>query len=202
MLQELISEDKRRIYELEQQLLEIERGKSTTQLSDVNLVLGEMAGRLDDLEAMANKEAKGRRDDMRRHISHLRTSHARVGKNLESLNRRLNLRHPEALFSSSSRGDPDRDLEGQMSENISLVRSQGMVESYLEIGRDTLSELLGQKERLKSAQRKVFDIANYLGLSNSIMKTVEGRDAADKWITYIGMFLILLLLFVIWWWRS
>jgi len=87
MLQELIAEDRRRIYELEQQLLDIERGASGShvQVSDVYLGLGEMGDRLEDLNTMANKEPKGRRDDMRRRILHLRTSHSHVRTNLDNL---------------------------------------------------------------------------------------------------------------------
>lgn len=47
-------------------------------------------------------------------------------------------------------------------------------------------------------QRKVFDILNYLGLSNRIMKMAEQRDTIDKWIVFIGMFLICALIFGLW----
>jgi len=90
MLQELIAEDRRRIYELEQQLLSIERGTSHMQVSDVYLGLSEMADRLEELNSMANRESKGRRDDMRRRILHLQTSHGHVRSNLDNLVRRLN----------------------------------------------------------------------------------------------------------------
>ncbi len=74
-----------------------------------------------------------------------------------------------------------------------------MINQYIAIGQNTLQDLLAQKERLKSVQRKVLDILNYLGLSNSIMKAVEKRDVTDKWIVIIGMVIVLALLFWIWW---
>lgn len=60
-----------------------------------------------------------------------------------------------------------------------------------------MSGLLSQKERLKGIQRKAFDILNSLGIANSLMKAVEGRDTVDKWIVYGGMLFILLLIVLV-----
>lgn len=51
----------------------------------------------------------------------------------------------------------------------------------------------------QAAQRKVFDIVNYLGLSTTIMNVVERREVVDKYIVYGGMVGITTLLFLIWW---
>jgi Golgi SNAP receptor complex protein 2 len=97
------------------------------------------------------------------------------------------------------------DLEGglttqqELDENSSLNRSSSMVNSYLDVGQHTLTELLNQKERLKNAHRKVIDILNYLGLSNSLMRAIESRDVTDRLIVYGGMVFILLLLLGLWW---
>jgi len=77
-----------------------------------------------------------------------------------------------------------------------------MINNYLAIGQETLSNLVSQKERLKGVQKTTLDMLNYLGISNSLMRSVERRDSVDKWIVYIGMFLILLLLFYLLYWRK
>ena len=95
------------------------------------------------------------------------------------------------------------DMELELAENGSLTRSSRMINDYLTIGRDTLDDLISQRERLKGIQRKAFDMMNYLGLSNSIMKNVESRDFVDKWIVYIGMiFLLAVLIFIYFYWRK
>ena len=83
MLSELLAEDKRRVFELEQQLAEFEKGSKTVQASDISLGLEEMGKRLTDLEKQANNESKGRRDDMRRRVAHLRSTHTHVRQCLE-----------------------------------------------------------------------------------------------------------------------
>ena len=73
-----------------------------------------------------------------------------------------------------------------------------MLNEYIATGQETLSELLGQRDRLKGVQRKVLDIMNYLGLSSSIMRAVEKREIFDKYIVYAGMIIILIIIFIIW----
>jgi Golgi SNAP receptor complex protein 2 len=77
-----------------------------------------------------------------------------------------------------------------------------MINNYLAIGQETLSSLMSQRDRLKGVQKKTLDMLNYLGISNSLMRSVERRDNVDKWIVYIGMILILLLVFYLLFWRK
>jgi hypothetical protein len=217
MLQELIAEDRRRIYELEQALSEAEASESSSKVSDVYIALAEMADRLEELGNMAKKESKGRRDDMRRRINHLKNSHMHVQQNLDTLVKRIQSKQASfdrvQLFgkagedgnnieSGSGGGWRDRGLvDLEMNEGASLTSSQNMVSGYINLGRDTLAELTAQRGRLKGIHRRVLDIMNYLGISHGIMKTVEGRDMVDKWITYGGMVFITVLLVTIWYYR-
>ena len=101
-------------------------------------------------------------------------------------------------------GDGDRSSAGvnidlEMAERDSLHRSSQMVGEYLAHGQETLNELLDQKARLKGIQRKVFDIMNYLGVSQSIIKAVEKRDLTDKWIVLSGMVIVTTFTIGLWW---
>lgn len=79
-----------------------------------------------------------------------------------------------------------------------MIRSGQKLNEYIAVGQESLNELLSQRDRLKGVQRKVFDILNYLGISNRIIKMAEQREYIDKWIVYIGMLLITILIFVLW----
>ena len=94
------------------------------------------------------------------------------------------------------------EIESNVAESASLSRSSNMVNNYIAIGQETLSNLISQKERLKGVQKTTLDMLNYLGISNSLMRSVERRDFVDKWIVYIGMILILLLVLYLVWWRK
>ncbi len=87
--------------------------------------------------------------------------------------------------------------DAEVAENTSLNNSSRIMNDYLATGKETLDNLLSQRERLKSVKRKLFDILNYLGLSNTIIRVVEKRDYVDKFIVYGGMIVITLLLILV-----
>jgi Golgi SNAP receptor complex protein 2 len=201
MLSELLPEEKRKLHELEQQLIELERGNSTIQASDISIGLNEMAVRLEELDKLVLKETKTRRDDCRRRVQHLRTTYTHIKDSLQNLMRRKDRSRYDAnrrdLFAESNRNIEAGDIEAELAENGSLQRSGRMLNEYIAVGQETMSNLLSQKERLKGIQRKAFDILNSLGIANSLMKAVEGRDGVDKWIVYGGMVFILILIVLV-----
>ena len=187
---ELLPEEKRRLHELELQFNEVERGSLTVHASDVSLGIDEMSNRLDELEKMIQNEPIKRREDCKRRLLHLRNSHSHIKVSLENWVRRSHAFNFEAQQNSLF---GNADLEGgtisqaDAAENSSLSSSSRMINQYIAVGQETLGNLVGQKERLKSIHRKVHDVLNFLGLSNTIMRTVERRDVVDKWIVYAGM---------------
>lgn len=210
MLSELLPEDKRRLHELELQVAEIERGNPHIQIPDIYLGLTEMETRLAHLDKLAQKESKSHREDFMRRVQHLKSSHAHIKTSLDNLSRRVGYRSFQddrnRLFAGAATIDVEdgSTTETLVKENSSLDSSRSMIQSYIAVGRDTLEEMVSQRNRLKNVQRKVLDIVNYLGLSNSMMKGVEQRDVVDRYIVIGGMLIILCLLFFIYFflWRK
>jgi Golgi SNAP receptor complex protein 2 len=204
MISELFPEEKRRLNDLELQLAQLESNSDALlKPSDVYAGLTEMEFRLGELDKLADKEnSKARREDYRRRIQHLRNIYNHIKESLDQIVRR---KYPMSFDAKRQQLFSGADLEGglttqqELDENSSLNRSSSMVNSYLDVGQHTLTELLNQKERLKNAHRKVIDILNYLGLSNSLMRAIESRDVTDRLIVYGGMVFILLLLLGLWW---
>lgn len=209
MLSELLPEAKRKLHEIEQKVLELEEAQSSSKIcrySDLDVLaeFEQISLGLNDLEKLLAKESKAKREDYRRRITHLRSTEQHMHHSLETLLRRngkdaYSLQRMALFGSSSSSTNSKDDLELELAENGSLARSTKMVGEYLSIGRDTLNDLVSQRERLKGLQRKALDIFNYLGLSNTLMKGVEQRDLVDKWIVYIGIFVTLLIIVLIYW---
>jgi golgi SNAP receptor complex member 2 len=191
-LSELLPEEKRRLHELELQFNEVEKGSSYSHINDVSLGLSEMCMRFDQLDKLVLSEPKDRREDCKRRITHLRNSHQHIKVSLDSWIRRNSSYNFDAQKKDLFGG---ADLEGGTMRDA--VNSTRMMNDYIASGKETLGNLLSQRERLKSVQRKVFDILNYLGLSNTIIKNVERRDFVDKWLVFVGMLFILLLIGVI-----
>ncbi len=40
---------------------------------------------------------------------------------------------------------------------------------------------------MQAAQRKVLDVINSVGLSDSLLRVIDRRQRLDRWITYSGM---------------
>lgn len=62
-----------------------------------------------------------------------------------------------------------------------------------------MGSLKTQRSTLKSAHRKVLDVASSLGLSSNLMRLIERRTTADKILVYGGMVLVTLLVALIYW---
>ena len=206
MINELFPEEKRRLEVIEYQLNEFERGSPSIQSSDISLGLQEMASRLDELDRVAQREHdRMRKEDFRRRVQHLRTAHAHIRSSFESLLRRREQDHHhlqrQSLFAGARGQEISDRFDVEMAESDSLARSSRMVGDYIQTGQETLMELMSQRERLKGVQRHVFDMLNYLGVSNAMLKSVERREVWDRIIVYAGMVLITLLIIAVWWFR-
>jgi len=170
MLNDIIPEEKRKLYEIEQQILMLENNNATIKASDIYLSLNETNKKLDELDKLVSQASKYRKDDYRRRVSHLRSTYTHVKTSLDNIIRRQNRNNfslqKQELFHTSSTalnggidGDDDlegRDIELDMKEGESLDRSNRMVNEYISIGHNTLSTLYSQKERLKGDYYRYF----------------------------------------------
>jgi len=185
-------------------------GNNTVDAYDVSMGMDEMAKRLAELDRLVTNEPKARREDFRRRVDHLRNSYSHIKQQLDSYARKagINLAHRGQradLFAGAAGQDMlDKSREFaelqqlEAAEGGTLNRSNRMIGEYLQTGIETLAELQDQRSRLKGVQKKVLDIMTYLGISNSIMKTVTDRDYWDAKIAYGGMALVMLLVLYLW----
>ncbi|MCJ1339788.1 protein transport protein bos1 [Bachmanniomyces sp. S44760] len=61
------------------------------------------------------------------------------------------------------------------------------LDEYMERGRAVLGDLGQQKEMLKGTQKKLYSVANTLGISGDTIRMVERRAKQDKWIFWAGV---------------
>lgn len=91
-------------------------------------------------------------------------------------------------------------VDALLAERTSAAHSSAMVDEFTSLADQVLGALKDQRGTLKSAHRKVLDVATSLGMSNSLMRMIERRTLGDRILVYGGMFLILCLLAVVWYW--
>eukprot|EP00898_Chlorokybus_atmophyticus_P005966 jgi/Chlat1/6370/Chrsp44S05753 len=93
----------------------------------------------------------------------------------------------------------------------SVANSSRMIEEAFATARGVLSSYADQRDRLKarsylivacaqSAQRKVFDVLNTVGLSSAMLRVIERRQSMDKLLVYGGMLVTLAVVLLIWLW--
>lgn len=208
MLASLFPEEKRRLYELEQQLFELDSGHANVQVSDIQIGVQEISLRIESLEQLASKESKSQKDEYRKRIQHLRNSLSHINSSLDNYikrkakkNRNFGSQKEELFKGSIDIESSSEPSENTMAESSSLNRSNKMINDYISSGRETLEELLAQRDRLKGVRTKVIDIMNYLGLSSSMMTNVKDREKIDRIIVWGGIALVLLIILFIWYIR-
>ncbi|KAI3648090.1 hypothetical protein MP228_005944 [Amoeboaphelidium protococcarum] len=88
---------------------------------------------------------------------------------------------------------------GELNQRIqdSVNRSMVMVDQYIEMGNASLDRIRQQGFTLKNAQRKVYDVANQLGVSNETIRWMERRTTEDKWIFWGGVLITSIIVFIV-----
>lgn len=195
MLSELIPIEKSNIHKLQVKVNELERHGGQNSIADLDIEFKAINSKLEMLDSRVNNESKAQREGYRRKMESLKQLYNHALKQFENYKKRNYYNFYQAqrndLFSGSY-NNADFDVEN--AESQSLENSTKMVNEYLHTGRETLNELMNQKERLKAVQAKAYDILNLLGLSGSLIKAIEKRENQDKLLVFAGMFFILLLI--------
>ncbi|XP_021763182.1 membrin-11-like [Chenopodium quinoa] len=83
----------------------------------------------------------------------------------------------------------------------SAHNSSRMLEDAYSTGVAILSKFAEQRESMKSAHRKLLDVLNTVGLSNSVLRLIERRNRVDTWIKFAGMILTFVVLIMLWRWK-
>lgn len=74
-----------------------------------------------------------------------------------------------------------------MREKSFFNQTSNQLDEFLDRGRVVLGDLGDQREMLKGTQRKLYSVANTLGISGDTIRMVERRAMQDKWIFYGGV---------------
>ena len=99
-----------------------------------------------------------------------------------------------AGMSMTGAGRGGLDPESQMS----MQRSHAAIDELEEKGMAMLGSLASQRERLKGVHKKVLDVMNTLGVSSSLIRVIEKRQAADVVLMLVGMLVTVVILILTW----
>lgn len=173
--------------------------------------IGELQASSVDLDRLWRNQvlAKGQRDLWKRRVEQVAEEVESLKAGLDRYLLRQHRRQVEAqeraeLF-RRTRGDGAHILQVhdvEMQALQSAKNSSRILNETLATGVAVLGSYAVQRDRLKAAQRKAYDVLNTVGLGNKLTRLIERRQKVDKWIAYGGMLVtIIILIVVIRWFR-
>ncbi|RMZ85245.1 hypothetical protein DV738_g315, partial [Chaetothyriales sp. CBS 135597] len=77
--------------------------------------------------------------------------------------------------------------EQALREQNFFQAANSQLDEFLDRGRAVLGDLGQQREILKGTQKKLYNVANTLGVSGDTIRMVERRARQDKWIFWAGV---------------
>ena len=95
---------------------------------------------------------------------------------------------------------PLLDVDAEAAARRHVHGSKRALEEAFETGAGILGSMAGQRERLKSTHRRLLDVLNRVGLSDSVLRLAERRQRLDQLLVYGGMAATLLLVGLLYWW--
>jgi Golgi SNAP receptor complex protein 2 len=72
-------------------------------------------------------------------------------------------------------------------ENTFFNKTSEQLDEFLDRGRAVLGDLGQQRDMLKGTQKRLYTVANTLGISGDTIRMVERRAKQDKWIFWGGV---------------
>lgn len=77
-------------------------------------------------------------------------------------------------------------------EQSFFATANNQIDEFLDRGRAVLGDLGQQREILKGTQKRLYSVANTLGVSSDTIRMVERRAKQDKWIFWAGVVIFVL----------
>lgn len=95
--------------------------------------------------------------------------------------------------SSLSMGSDDMTRESHaLREQDFFSSTNSALDEYIARGQAVLGDLGAQREMMKNTQKRLYSVANTLGVSGETIRMVERRARQDKWIFWAGVVVFLL----------
>ncbi|KAK4258213.1 hypothetical protein QN277_007685 [Acacia crassicarpa] len=152
--------------------------------------------------------AKSQRDLWKRKVEQIAEEAESLRASLDKYNLRNQKRMMEAREREELMGRANGDsahvlrIFDEEAQAMQSVRNSAReLDNANAVGETILSSIHGQRERLKSAQRKALDIINTVGISTTVLRLIERRHRVDRSIKYAGMILTVIFLFAFILWR-
>ncbi|EFA81189.1 v-SNARE family protein [Heterostelium album PN500] len=199
-IEELYKVANKLLFKIGSDLETIEMGVDTTVITQQKLSadINQLSRFADQLDGMVSNESPAKRDIWRIKVKEMTDECKSLRKSMEMYLHRTYKKQIEdeersKLF-SRRKDNQNSALGNLMKENDLLKDSNLVMDELTESGTNIIYALANQNSKLKSVHKKIYDIANTLGLSRNIMNKIRRRQHQDKIIVYGGMVVVLIFL--------
>ncbi|XP_067142368.1 Golgi SNAP receptor complex member 2 [Centruroides vittatus] len=172
---------------------------------EIQIRIDRITSNNEQLELLTNKEPPSRKQNAKLRVDQLKYDCQHYQAALRNFQlKRLNVeqqqRDREELL--SRRFTPNDQatsimIDHALQHNNSLNNAHRGVDELIMSGSNVLNNLRDQRGSLKGIHKKILDIANTLGMSNTVMRLIEKRTYQDKFILFGGMFLTCVVMFLV-----
>lgn len=104
------------------------------------------------------------------------------------------------LFRPTALGASPADMTREtyaLREQSFASSTHTQLDEYIERGRVVLGNLGDQRDMLKGTQRRLYGVANTLGISGDTIRMVERRARQDRWIFWSGVVIFFVFCFLV-----
>lgn len=99
--------------------------------------------------------------------------------------------HPQQGPLTTGSADEQREAHAFREQSFFSNTNQAL-DDYIARGQAVLGDLGQQREMLKGTQKRLYSVANTLGVSGDTIRMVERRAREDKWIFFAGVIVFFL----------
>lgn len=173
--------------------------------SEILSMLDAVSENCSRLDTLVNKEPPQRRTSARIQVDQLKYDCHHYRTSLQNvIHRRMlreqEMREREELLSKKFSANEQNTaimIDHALQHNTSLQNAHRGMDELLGSGSSILTGLREQRVTLKGAHKKILDIANTLGLSNTVMRLIEKRTYQDKYVLFGGMFITCVIMILV-----
>ena len=191
---------------VQQQLDLLESGRDTSieLQAGISQSLNTLSREVQTIEELLPQASADKRSIWRRRVQQLKDDSLRERGALDKYATRVfhqqkEMQEREALLQRrNGAGDSHSiSIDALAKETRDLNGAHAQLDQLTGNASAVLGALNEQRSSLKGIQRKVLDMASTLGVSNSVIRTIESRQFWDKMLVYGGMLLTLALLWFV-----
>ncbi|ELT94374.1 hypothetical protein CAPTEDRAFT_152195 [Capitella teleta] len=210
-MEALYLQNNKLLQEVQNNLGRLERAHTAEEVTEIE---NELQARIEDvitgcdrLDILVNKEPPNRRASAKLRVDQLKYDCQHVQSAMRNIQSRRYTREEderarEALlttnFVANNSSSTSIHMDAELQQHQNLQNSHRQMDDLLTHGSSIIGNLRDQRGMLKGVHKKMLDVANTLGLSNTVMRLIERRTTQDKVILYGGMVLTLVIMFFIW----